>query len=126
LGDQATQPNLELWRAPLFRKKSSVRQTCVHKPTILVVLCTQVAARAGRVQVSFGTKLALAGARENFHKRAARSTDSNLEGREDVSIEVDVAVVGGGPAGAAAAQYLATRGHSVIVCEKKTFPREKT
>jgi geranylgeranyl reductase family protein len=49
-----------------------------------------------------------------------------LEGRENVSIEVDVAVVGGGPAGAAAAHYLATRGHSVIVCEKKTFPREKT
>ena len=43
-----------------------------------------------------------------------------------MSIEVDVAVVGGGPAGAAAAHYLAARGHSVLVCEKKTFPREKT
>ena len=40
--------------------------------------------------------------------------------------EVDVAIVGGGPSGAAAAHYLATRGHSVLVCEKKTFPREKT
>ncbi|MDQ4026682.1 MAG: geranylgeranyl reductase family protein [Actinomycetota bacterium] len=40
--------------------------------------------------------------------------------------EVDVAVVGGGPSGAAAAHYLATRGHSVLVCEKKDFPREKT
>ncbi|HEY7873508.1 MAG TPA: geranylgeranyl reductase family protein [Actinomycetota bacterium] len=40
--------------------------------------------------------------------------------------EVDVAVVGGGPSGAATAHYLATRGHSVLVCEKKTFPREKT
>ena len=38
----------------------------------------------------------------------------------------DVAIVGGGPSGAAAAHYLATRGHSVVVCEKKTFPREKT
>jgi menaquinone-9 beta-reductase len=43
-----------------------------------------------------------------------------------VPIEVDVAVVGGGPAGAAAAHYLASRGRSVVVCEKKTFPREKT
>jgi geranylgeranyl reductase family protein len=43
-----------------------------------------------------------------------------------VSIEVDVAVVGGGPSGSAAAHYLAARGHSVLVCEKKAFPREKT
>jgi menaquinone-9 beta-reductase len=43
-----------------------------------------------------------------------------------VITEVDVAIVGGGPSGAAAAHYLATRGHSVLVCEKKTFPREKT
>ena len=38
----------------------------------------------------------------------------------------DVAIVGGGPSGAAAAHYLAGRGHSVLVCEKKSFPREKT
>jgi menaquinone-9 beta-reductase len=43
-----------------------------------------------------------------------------------VSLEVDVAVVGGGPSGSATAHYLATRGHSVLVCEKKSFPREKT
>jgi geranylgeranyl reductase family protein len=43
-----------------------------------------------------------------------------------VPLEVDVAVVGGGPSGAAAAHYLAARGHSVLVCEKKSFPREKT
>ncbi len=43
-----------------------------------------------------------------------------------MSTEVDVAVVGGGPSGAAAAHYLASRGHSVLVCEKKAFPREKT
>jgi geranylgeranyl reductase family protein len=43
-----------------------------------------------------------------------------------VSAEVDVAIVGGGPSGAAAAHYLASRGHSVLVCEKKSFPREKT
>ena len=40
--------------------------------------------------------------------------------------EVDVAVVGGGPSGGAAAHFLASRGHSVLVCEKKDFPREKT
>jgi menaquinone-9 beta-reductase len=43
-----------------------------------------------------------------------------------VSSEFDVAIVGGGPTGAAAAHYLASRGQSVIVCEKKKFPREKT
>jgi menaquinone-9 beta-reductase len=43
-----------------------------------------------------------------------------------VATEVDVAIVGGGPSGAAAAHLLATRGHSVLVCEKKVFPREKT
>lgn len=40
--------------------------------------------------------------------------------------EVDVAIVGGGPSGAAAAHYLASKGHSVLVAEKKEFPREKT
>ncbi len=43
-----------------------------------------------------------------------------------MATEVDVAIVGGGPSGAAAAHYLASRGHSVLVCEKKEFPREKT
>ena len=40
--------------------------------------------------------------------------------------DVDVAIVGGGPSGSAAAHLLASRGHSVLVCEKKEFPREKT
>lgn len=42
-----------------------------------------------------------------------------------MSTEVEVVVVGGGPAGAAAAHLLATRGHSVLVCERSHFPRDK-
>ncbi len=38
----------------------------------------------------------------------------------------DVLVIGGGPAGAATAYWLAEAGHDVVVVEKKTFPREKT
>jgi geranylgeranyl reductase family protein len=38
----------------------------------------------------------------------------------------DVVVVGGGPSGAAASYWLAEAGHSVLMVEKKRFPREKT
>jgi geranylgeranyl reductase family protein len=38
----------------------------------------------------------------------------------------DVLVVGGGPAGASTAYWLAEAGHDVLVLERKTFPREKT
>jgi geranylgeranyl reductase family protein len=40
--------------------------------------------------------------------------------------QVDVLVVGAGPSGAAAAFWLATLGHRVVVIDKKRFPREKT
>ena len=39
---------------------------------------------------------------------------------------VDVLVVGGGPAGASTAYWLAEAGHDVLIVERKTFPREKT
>jgi geranylgeranyl reductase family protein len=38
----------------------------------------------------------------------------------------DVLVVGGGPAGAACAYWLASAGHEVLLVEKKRYPREKT
>ena len=38
----------------------------------------------------------------------------------------DVLVVGGGPAGAATAYWLAEAGRDVVVVERKTFPRDKT
>ncbi len=38
----------------------------------------------------------------------------------------DVVVVGGGPAGAATAYWLANNGVSVLVAEKKSYPRDKT
>ncbi len=37
----------------------------------------------------------------------------------------DIAIVGGGPAGSAAAIRLANAGLSVLLCEQKSFPREK-
>jgi geranylgeranyl reductase family protein len=40
--------------------------------------------------------------------------------------DADVLVVGGGPAGAACAYWLASAGHDVLVLERKSFPREKT
>ena len=39
---------------------------------------------------------------------------------------VDVLVVGAGPAGAAAAFWLASAGHAVTIVERRTFPRDKT
>src|SRR5712692_7960269 len=39
--------------------------------------------------------------------------------------DTDVAVVGAGPAGAAAALFAARRGHRVIIFDKQDFPRDK-
>jgi len=41
-------------------------------------------------------------------------------------MDTDVMVIGAGPAGAAAAYWLAESGRSVLVVERKRFPREKT
>ncbi|MET0144985.1 MAG: geranylgeranyl reductase family protein [Ilumatobacteraceae bacterium] len=51
---------------------------------------------------------------------------STADGEVAPVITTDVLVIGGGPAGAAAAFWLATAGHNVTIVEKKHFPREKT
>lgn len=40
--------------------------------------------------------------------------------------QADVLIIGGGPAGAACALWLAQAGHEVLLVEKKRYPREKT
>lgn len=42
------------------------------------------------------------------------------------TLETDVLVIGGGPAGAATGFWLAQLGHQPIIVERKHFPREKT
>jgi geranylgeranyl reductase family protein len=54
-----------------------------------------------------------------------RSCDPTLAG-VSADHRHDVLVIGGGPAGAASAYWLAQAGHDVVVVEKKTFPRDKT
>lgn len=43
--------------------------------------------------------------------------------RPDEVLSADVAIIGGGPSGAAAATYLARAGYKVVVFERETFPR---
>jgi len=43
----------------------------------------------------------------------------------ETAISVDTAIVGAGPAGAAAAHALAANGHDVLLVDKATFPRDK-
>jgi geranylgeranyl reductase family protein len=42
------------------------------------------------------------------------------------SRQVDVLVIGGGPAGAAAGFWLARNGHDVAILERRSYPRDKT
>lgn len=41
-------------------------------------------------------------------------------------VDTEVVVIGGGPAGAAAAYWLAERGRSVVVLDRQRFPRDKS
>ena len=54
------------------------------------------------------------------------AADAVGSGSAASTIHTEVLVVGGGPAGAAAAYWLARHGHDVTIVEKKAFPREKT
>ena len=56
-----------------------------------------------------------------------RASDNGSRHTEWVAArEVEVLVIGGGPAGSAAGYWLARHGHNVAIVEKKEFPREKT
>jgi geranylgeranyl reductase family protein len=45
--------------------------------------------------------------------------------RDGPTTSADVVVVGAGPAGSAAATFLSTGGHDVVLLEKESFPRDK-
>jgi menaquinone-9 beta-reductase len=54
-----------------------------------------------------------------------RSTGSEPQDASSNRLDVDVAIVGAGPAGATAATLLARAGRSVLLIDKATFPRDK-
>jgi len=51
--------------------------------------------------------------------------DSHGEKGSPFDRQWDVAVVGAGPSGAAAAFYLASKSHRVVLLDKENFPRDK-
>jgi hypothetical protein len=51
---------------------------------------------------------------------ASQPRDTAMEG---TALEVDVLVIGGGPAGSTAATFLARKGRSVLLLEKDSHPR---
>jgi geranylgeranyl reductase family protein len=53
------------------------------------------------------------------------SSEPSADGSPATAVLADVAIVGGGPAGAAAAITLARAGRDVVVVDKATFPRDK-
>ena len=59
-------------------------------------------------------------------KRSPPSSSTSERACSPVTDRPDVLVVGGGPAGASCAYWLAEAGHEVVLVERKTFPREKT
>ena len=56
---------------------------------------------------------------------AARRRACEPRAKHDVDVTIDVAIIGAGPAGCAAAITLARRGLEVTVFDKATFPRDK-
>ncbi|MEK6373409.1 MAG: FAD-dependent oxidoreductase [Acidobacteriota bacterium] len=52
-------------------------------------------------------------------------TARQVTARDAVARTWDVAIVGGGPAGAMAALHLARAGRSVVILERESYPREK-
>ena len=60
------------------------------------------------------------------HERADVPTAHERADVPTAHERADVIVVGAGPAGSAAAYFLAEAGHDVVLVEKETFPRDKT
>ena len=58
-------------------------------------------------------------------RRVTATIESTSAGSSPSEVTTEVLVVGGGPAGAAAAYWLARHGHDVTVVEKKRFPARR-
>ena len=79
----------------------------------------------GTEPIDFAVRPTLGQRRQRSDRRRLR-VESPSSVRPVPDADHDVLVVGGGPAGAATAYWLARHGHRVAVVERKTFPREKT
>ena len=84
----------------------------------------KVAATGG--MPAFKGQLVPRGDQGRRHLRARAALTSSPAHGAAGPVTHDVLVVGGGPAGAACAYWLAEAGHDVLVVEKKRYPRVKT